>query len=79
MAKAVLITKENKDKLAIQFNQDEGELDDAVDCYLVAEFGSKDDHFDVIDKATLDSVFVYTGHKLDNDFFQVLRRDMSSQ
>lgn len=72
--KAILITEDNKNTIAMRFGiEDLDETEELVPgYYIVAPFGSADNHYEVVSKDVLLAQFE-VGGTLENDFFEVFR------
>lgn len=69
MAKAILISNQNKNRLTMQYNMEPDELDQVVGLYLVAGFNSpKPDGY--LTKGQLLEHFI-PGRMLENDYLEV--------
>lgn len=71
MAKAVLITVENRESLILQYDYRDSEELVEPGYYLVAGFGDEGLHEGILHKDILDENFIRTGKTLNNDFFEV--------
>lgn len=74
--KAVLIKPSNIEALSQRF----GAIDDAreplvVGYFLIADFDSQDEMYELVTPGYLREHFVYTGKKLQNDFLEVVERE----
>jgi len=74
MAKAVKVTKENKNHLVDQYNLDEDYLDDMIGMWLVADFGESEAIHGLLMDKGLNELFDITDAKLDNGYVEVRRK-----
>lgn len=70
MMKAIMITKENKHALEVQYEMDEGDLELCSGLYLVAGDGNRQTE-GLLTKAALDLNYFRTGRTLNNGYFEV--------
>lgn len=73
--KAVKVDETNKGNLELQFNMDDGYLDDAAGLYLVADFGEDAVYHGLLTAKGLERSFTETGKKLQNGFFEIARKN----
>ena len=71
--KVVLIDETNLFYLTNRFEIEEEQIAELIGFYLVTEFG-EDGDISFLSKAALDLLYVETGEKLDNGFFEVIRK-----
>ena len=74
MSKAILITEENKNQLVNQYIDSPWApiIPESIGYYLVSDFGMPD--FMLATKPTLDGLYNTTDNKLNNDYFEVVRK-----
>ena len=77
MMKAIRINKDNKQKLEEQYTMDEGTLELSSGLYLVAGFGDKQ-YEGLLTKAALEDRFWVTGRPLDNGYFEVFPKPVTT-
>lgn len=73
MMKAIVVTKDNKEQLTMQYNLDDGYLDDAAGLTLVAGFAEEAVYHGLFTKTALHASFTVTGKELNNGYFEVKR------
>jgi hypothetical protein len=74
LAKACLVTEENKYYISERFIIDEEHINDLVGFYIIADFGD-DDIYSFLSKIGLEKLYNRTGKELDNGFFEIEKKD----
>ena len=75
MSKAIKITKENRVRLEVDYNYEEGYLVDSIGKFILAEFGEDAVPFaTVVSTKKLEEDYAETGKILRNGYFEVMAR-----